>query len=492
MFKSLIESMQLDRDYPLRSRMIDAYTRVINNTLYDHLRYGFFDEYDSGNQVIPMSEKRPAFRYNLCRIAMDQLASLLFGSDHFPQLTGNSNTQNELLQKLVDECALQQKMQELVIDGSVGSAVVLVTVINQKIAVNVFSSQYFTPVFDPADGKTLLKLTEKYKIKGCSLNAIGYNVDDALTYWFMREWDSNVERYYKPKDISDDTAFEVDKEIQHGLGFVPAVWVKTPKKPGAHPLYDIDGECLFVKGIDGNILLEYQMSQAARALRYSSDPMVVFKLNNDTDFNSQLSMGGNGSPAFYRSPTKGIVLGQDDDATFLEITGKATEAVKEFVVMMREYILESLHGNRSHADKISAAQSGRAHREMNQPLIWLADKLRINFGKEGLLPLVELIIKIAEISPFMVGGKLFRGFKRDANLQLAWPDWYPMTPEENAQIANTLKTLKDSGTISRETAIRTIQKEYNIKSVEEEIQRIQQDQQELQELNPKVSEVIAA
>ena len=47
-----------------------------------------------------------------------------------------------------------------------------------------------------------------------------------------------------------------------------------------------------------------------------------------------------------------------------------------------------MHGNRANADRLTAAQSGRALELMNQGLVWLADNLRISYGEGALLSLV--------------------------------------------------------------------------------------------------------
>jgi hypothetical protein len=61
----------------------------------------------------------------------------------------------------------------------------------------------------------------------------------------------------------------------------------------------------------------------------------------------------------------------------------------DWVKGLREIALEGAGGSRANADKLSAAQSGRAMELMNQALIWLADKLRISYGEGALLGAAE-------------------------------------------------------------------------------------------------------
>jgi hypothetical protein len=142
------------------------------------------------------------------------------------------------------------------------------------------------------------------------------------------------------------------------------------------------------------------------------------------------------------------------------------------VRVLRELALESVHGNRSSADRIAAAQSGRALELMNQGLIWLADNLRISYGENGLLALVRMIMAAAERYPLTVLGRLAPKMEPGTRLSLDWPRWYPPSAADQLAEAQTLSTLAQAGQISRETAIRAIADEYGIEDVEAEIARI--------------------
>ena len=69
---------------------------------------------------------------------------------------------------------------------------------------------------------------------------------------------------------------EIDeaRSVQHGLGFVPMVWIRN--LPGQSSTGDaVDGACTFRAAIETQIEIEYQLSQAGRGLKYSSDPTLV-------------------------------------------------------------------------------------------------------------------------------------------------------------------------------------------------------------------------
>ena len=97
-------------------------------------------------------------------------------------------------------------------------------------------------------------------------------------------------------------------------------------------------------------------------------------------------------------------MSEKGDAKLLEIGGTASAAVIEYVRTLREFALESVHGNRASADRLTAAQSGRALELMNQGLIWLADNLRVSYGEGALLELARMILRASQVYRLRVIG----------------------------------------------------------------------------------------
>ena len=298
--------------------------------------------------------------------------------------------------------------------------------------------------------------------------------DDDLQaeFWFMREWTAAQEAYYEPwkvvKDATDKApaspTLDASRTVTHKLGFVPVVWVKN--LPGGDTT---DGGCTFPdEAIDTGIEIDYQLSQAGRGLKYSSDPTLLIKEPAYSD------------GTMVRSASNAITVNEKGDAKLLEINGTAVTAVLEYVRGLRELALETMHGNRANADKISAAQSGRAMELMNQALIWLADKLRISYGEGALLSLLIMILKAADKIPlvFKDGTKVGK-IELPAGQQLAlrWPAWYQPTASDMQQVAQTLQALVNTGIISRQTAIKVIAAQYDIEDTEAEFKLAEAERQ---------------
>jgi len=248
------------------------------------------------------------------------------------------------------------------------------------------------------------------------------------------------------------------RSVSHGLGFVPIVWIRN--LPGGD---GVDGACTFRAAIETNIEIDYQLSQAGRGLKYSSDPTLLIKEPATSD--SEIVKGAGNA----------LVVSEKGDAKLLEIGGTACEAVISYVRTLREFALESVHGNRASADRLTSAQSGRALELMNQGLIWLADNLRISYGDCGILALMKMVVCASQIFPLTVLGGALPPLDSAQRLSLRWPRWYPLSADDRLKEAQAVATLTSAGQLSRESAVKTIAASHSISDVEAELNAIGQD-----------------
>jgi hypothetical protein len=349
--------------------------------------------------------------------------------------------------------------------GAVGSVAIQMRVLRGRIFFSVLDTTYLTPEWDPEEPDRLVRVTERYKVPGSALTSSGYEIaDPGPEYWFMRTWDADGESWFAPQPVG--AAFETDldetRSVQHGLGFVPIVWIRN--LPGPSSTGDVaDGACTFRAAIETQIEIDYQLSQAGRGLKYSSDPTLLIKEPATTD--SQIIKGAGNA----------LVVSEKGDARLLEIGGTASAAVIEYVRTLRELALESVHGNRANADRLTAAQSGRALELMNQGLVWLADNLRVSYGEGALLSLARMVLSASQVFQLRVMGQEIGALDPAARLSLNWPRWYPTTADDRQKDAQTLSTLANAGQISRESAVKSIANTFDIEDVPGELARIAAD-----------------
>jgi hypothetical protein len=253
-------------------------------------------------------------------------------------------------------------------------------------------------------------------------------------------------------------AVDTARTVNHKLGFVPMVWMRN-LPGGAAP----DGACTFRAAIETQVELEYQLSQAGRGLRYSSDPLLMIKEPAGTE------------NEIVRSSSNALVVSEKGDAKLLEIGGTAAEAVIAYVRDLREKALESIHGNRTNADRLSAAQSGRALELLHQPLVWLADRLRTSYGECGLLHLMQMVVDASNDRKILIKGNAIRLDKTEP-LSLRWPPWFEPTESDKQTQAATLQMHREAGHLSRETSVTSLSKSYDIEDVGAEITKIEADE----------------
>jgi hypothetical protein len=486
MFRSIASRITKDKDYPDRTFTLEVYDRILEGAFYDHLESGFHQEMSAANEYVPLRDRRPSVRYGLCKLVVDDSVALLFSEGHFPTAECSDEPVKEALADLIKDMKLNQVMLETATTGSVGSVALHLRILAQddgryRPFVEIKRTSYLTPTYDPKAPDRLIKVREQYKVTGEALRERGYSVEDSdlpAWFWFAREWDSLAETWFLPWKLKDTEAkpdqIDTARTVTHSLGFVPWLWIRN--LPGDLKLLemqqngsrlrfsDIDGACTFAGAIDAMIEIDYQLSQAGRGLKYSMDPLLMIKEPAAT------------AEGFVRSPANAMLVGEKGDARLLEIGGSAFTVVLDYVRALRELGLESVHGNRTDPQKLSAATSGRAMELMNQALIWLADKLRVSYGEGALLSLLKMVIAAHQKYPLTVKGKQFPKIPESCEVTLRWPAWYHPTSTDRRDIATTLSTHKNAGHMSRETAVKTIAADYDVEDVKAELARIEADQ----------------
>jgi len=470
-FRTLQATYPEDKDYPPRTFKVQALTRVLDGTLYELLEHPFSQERegpDGQGNYIPLDKRRPSARTRICRTVVNDSVSLLFSEGHFPAVDCKDEKTRDALTKLMQESRLNEVMIDAATRGSVGSVAILLRVLGKRAFFSVLGTEYLTPAWQKDAPDTLESVTERYKVKGDVLAAAGYAIEPAdlsSDFWFQRTWDAQAETWFLPaKKAADpkdqpEPVVDATRTVQHGLGFVPMVWVRN--LPGGD---DIDGAPTFpVEAIDTQIEADYLLSQGGRGLKYQADPTLHIK---EPAFSPQGTL--------VKGAANAIITSAEGDAKLLEITGDSANAVMEWVKGLRELALEGAGGNRSNADKLSAAQSGRAMELMNQALIWLADRLRISYGEGALLDLLNMLVRASQKYPLTdKRGRAIGQLSDTEDVSLRWPQWYAPTYADKQTQATTLDVLRQSGLISQPTAVKALAPAYDITDPEDEVRLIE-------------------
>jgi hypothetical protein len=485
MFQSIVAPIPKDPDYPARRFTIDVLTRVLEGAVYDHIESPFHQEKTGAGDYVPIRQRRPCVKSNLCRVVVDDAVALLFSEGHFPTPDSDDAAVKQALIGLSKHTGLNGVMLDAATLGSVGSAAVQMRVLPDadgayRIVFEAHSTEYLTPTFDPARPDRLVRLVERYKVKGADLDA-AYGLTDAEKsedFWFQRAWDEVAETWFWPLAVEAAAAgaaprIDEGRSVAHRLGFTPWVWIRNlpgrlrliDARPGFPVYSDVDGACTFAAAVDAMVEIDYQLSQAGRGLKYSMDPMLLIK---------EPAAPATDLGRIVKGPANALVVDERGDAKLLEIGGEAFQVVLDYVRALRELALEAIHGNRADAQKLATAQSGRAMELMNQTLIWLADRLRVSYGEGALLGLLKMALKANAAFPIALGDEGPMGdLDPVAKISLIWPAWYAPTAQDRAQTAQTLSALTGAGLMSRETAVKALAADYDVEDVDGELGRIE-------------------
>ncbi len=190
----------------------------------------------------PCGTARPSVRYALCRIVVEDSVSLLFSEGHFPTIDCADHTIRACTRRHRQRSSPQPD------DDRSGDAR-RHRLCRHPHARSARSDLLRRPGYDisdtrmgPEEPDTLTRVTERYKVAGNLLALTGYTIADASAdYWFTRCWDVDGEIWYEPVPVGSSFDPEIDetRSVQHGLGFVPIVWIRNlpgPSSTGDPPM----------------------------------------------------------------------------------------------------------------------------------------------------------------------------------------------------------------------------------------------------------------
>jgi hypothetical protein len=474
-------NLEIDKDWSYRECKLHILQKYLDKSIYDNLQ-PWHQEYEGGTtsgKYKPLSQRRPCVIYGLPEIIVNDSVSMLFGDEHFPTVRSeNSDEVIDFINDLNDNYEIEQVMLEAAYIGSIGSVCIVIKVLNTNLYFDVLNTAHLTPVFEWDNPTVLDTLFERKKYDGFSLFSHGYDIKKEELkehFWLVREWNKEQEIYYLPIQCSKigttqntKTLVEMKNEMQvdekrtttHNLGFVPALWGKNISKCS-----DIDGMCTFEAIVDNCVEIDYQLSQLGRLLKYNSDPTLVIK--NPSELSDSQLIKGIGA----------LNLDAEGDAYLLEMSNSATTAVIDYVRCLREFSLEVVRGNRANPDKISALHSGKALQMLNMAIIGLVGEMRICYGNNLLIDLYRMCANIYHLAFYKIGA-LPPSIEKFDDIKLDWPEWYPPTPQDDMQEAQTNQSYVSTEIISKETALKSIADKYHITEIDQELASIKKESDE--------------
>lgn len=450
-FEEIKRKLRYPDGVSARYKTLDALDRLLDGTLYDELPHPFDREYEDGFRYVPLEERRPSVVYGLPRIIADECSSLTFGEGHAPSVRCGSDDAGDeaseaAIAEIIQMADVWSVMLQAVHLGSVGSVAAVVRALDDGTPyISLVKGKYARPIFDPRNPRRLMGLVQQYPVTATQLQQRGYDVPggDNDSFWFRSEIDDKQETQYRPLpndafqkigDKNSGARWVPDRERSgaHRFGVTPVVWMRNGAADDV-----IDGPATFAPIVHLVVKMDYLLSQIARGVRFSADPLLVIKSG---EMLSLAAADGAGA-SIVRDPSSALELPAGADAKLLETTGKAIEGGREFVRLLREYALEVVGGMRSSADQATGPQSGRALEILHQALVWLVERMRLAYGDRGLVPLLRLLLIGVKRGALEFEGVNPATLSPDVAMRLVWPSWWtPRGADLQAQ-ATALQTL---------------------------------------------------
>lgn len=474
MWKVIQSLIRKDSDLPDRSYPLMLYKRILDGNIYECFKYSYGQEYIGSltyPEYVEEAKRAPCINsgLNIMRSVVEQSVGFVWGEDRFPRIMIDDDNTKAWVDNIVKDTHLSQVMQDATTVGSIGSSLIHVKVLNDRFFLDVHDTIYFTPAYDPQAPDTLISLTEKKKVLGRDLIDAGYKISDAdkdTEYWFQRVWDTQDEVWYHPWKCNDkDARASVDntRTTRHGLGLVPWVWMKNLDSCNGQ----IDGRCTFEPAIENCIQIDYAMSRADRALKYNSDPLMIFKTRNP-----------NQVADFARNSGNAMILPIESDAQILEVSGDAAHAILDTVKELQDQAMQAIHGSRADPAKLAISNSSLGQKTLYLPTIQLAGHLRVSFGDQGLVPLLKMMITIAAEIKVKVLGVFPKSPDPKQNITLVFGDWFPPTSFDQNQASTAFLQLVTAGIISKKTALMNLREFITIGDIDDELALIKSERDE--------------
>jgi hypothetical protein len=454
-----------------RERLIAAREAMYTGTQYEGRGLAVpWDKAPQGAKRVPLRLQRPSVQYDLPKLSVRRVTSMLFGEGRTPALgfelvdegpeiegEGDDDIEKELAEWLEDLAERSQLWRKCLVWSrlgcAAGSACMVWSVVDGDVEFRPLRSQHCTPVFDPRRPGRLLELELRYKFPKAirETQRDGSVIERCVDYWHRETWDAEKHTVFVDVAVDErgrEPSWTVGEEVAHGLGRVPGVWVRPfdDADEGA-----LDGESLF-DGVEDLVEdIDRTLSQKSRALRYNLDPTRVwFGLTEQDEARVRTADG----------PAVSVSSKNDGaDVTQLELAGTSLGVAEEHANTQRARALETLRVVSPDPDKLLAAATSRVALELlYAPMLELVGELRATFGA-ALKDLLSQIVDAVRSGPLAKPGALTLRppvALPAGNVRLGWGAHFAATIQEQSAAASTASLLVSDRLIDRETAVKWV------------------------------------
>lgn len=431
-----------------RMSLLEAY---LNNCQYNALPAAWDESVNANTgEVIPFRLRRPSTIVPLPSLIVETFTRALWAAGRRPIATlkgGKGTADNALLADLIDEAKLYRVMREATRRAlTVGTGVLVWKVIDDRYAAEAWDVKYCTPVFKPGRFPELVRLEYRFP----------FTVEEegkCITRWHREVIDETTWTVYLDADVTadqepmwrQDTALSVD----HGLGFVPAVWFTVGDRSGPW-----DGTGIFEHLLSLFDDANWTASQQARALHYNLDPQTVMIGVAEANLET-IRRGGANAWA--------VPLGAD--VKLLESNGEYVKSAETRLDSLRRWALDAAAVVINDPERVKGGQSGSALELLSAPMLARVSDLREDVGDCAFKVLLEQMVRATTGKP--------------AQVMLHWGSLSPTTTDDARGAVDAATKAVEARVVSRAAAARYVAPYVGVADVEQDQERVEAERQEL-------------
>lgn len=424
----------------------------------------------------PWQFRRPFIRRNLCNAIVSRFTGLLFGEQRVPRIRTRGKIGQEWIDTAIKEMDWYTRWSTArTLGGAVGSVVVLVKLINGRPITEILNAKWCTPKWlnDDRDTRELDAIEVLY----CRPFFRWENVRDPKSGQIREMWIEGHEWYRRIITRDSDicwiapvvkdrpVVFKEVARVEHGLGFVPAVWVKNTDVVG-----DDDGSPDCDQQWDNFDALDACYSDGFQGTHYNSDPTLI--IESDRNLGS-VQLGSQ----------VGVQLNKGEKAYLLELVGGGAASAAARAAEIREAILEDVRCNL--ADKIEGAYDTTATHVLKREgaMLERADEFRRQYG-DAMEHLFETFLRMCRKIGFDRLECPLDRMAGDApeldDVFVEWPPYIQATPaDEELHVRKVAEArMATPPLVSHKTAIRAVAHFLGIDDIEAEMKLIAEEEAE--------------
>jgi hypothetical protein len=442
---------------------------------------------------LPIKFRKPTVPYPLPKLIVDKFTGLLFSEQRHPKICVNGDPDTE---DWIGQIAKEGRLWANMIlarsyGGSMGSVAVGFEFKDGKPRFEIHNPIWCKPEFYDTVSFEIKKFEKRYYYGEEELDE-ATGIIKTVNYWYRRIIDNKKDVTWRKVSVGegdepDWASIAPTETVEHGLGFVPVVWIQNLPVQD-----DIDG--------DSDCIGIYETVDAMNALRAQShkgilancDPTVVITTSEQA------------LPEIRKGSDSALKLPPGGTAGYMEMTGGGIKAAEEEWAAYRQSALEIAQcvlENPDQAQK-TATEINRTYESMHAK----ADVLREQYGEKGVKPLLEKTIRAArklneprldEAGSIQRRGVLLdpqitkqedgsfmakeRKLGPSTKVELQWSPYCEPTPDEtNSAVAATSKA-KLAGLIDEEHAIKHVAAYFKVEDVGAMVKKIKAETQERQQ-----------